>query len=42
MTFGTLLTLFVVPTASTLLARDRGRARTLANAQMIPARGAAD
>jgi len=25
MTFGTLLTLFVVPTAYTLLGRDRGR-----------------
>ena len=27
MSFGTVLTLFVVPTAYTLLARDRGRSR---------------
>jgi multidrug efflux pump len=36
MTFGTLLTLFVVPTAYTLLARDRSRARAHDEAHEIP------
>jgi multidrug efflux pump len=36
MTFGTLLTLFVVPTAYTLLARDRSKARAHDEAHEIP------
>ena len=42
MTFGTLLTLFVVPTAYTLLARDRARLRAVAEAEARPLPGPAE
>jgi multidrug efflux pump len=42
MTFGTLLTLFVVPTAYTLLARDRSRKGAAERELPVPARKAAE
>jgi multidrug efflux pump len=37
MTFGTALTLFVVPTAYLLLSRDRSKTRVLADPSAVPA-----
>jgi multidrug efflux pump len=42
MTFGTLLTLFVVPTAYTFLARDRSRSAALEATPAAPVRQAAE